>query len=209
MQWAHNTTVLNRPCWANEQQHVRKVGYRQTQVRLRADLPLLTKIDAILANDRESWFVCDVKSSRTNNCINFALLAVFTEAHPDVQVYVAVYTLMLTFIDNFSIDPTMLPTCIGDKGWNDNPISQWLSEHLLKAHDYFLPHAANSIIISTMKWLNSMRLDAIVDGYPLSKGAMSFAEYRRMQSGAPDAYAFFIFDKFNHPNIYTFIQMIP
>ena len=161
--------------------------------------------DECAGHDLSSAILCE-ESITTG--VNISQTA-YAHCHPDVQVYVAVYTLMLTFIDNFSIDPTMLPTCIGDKGWNDNPISQWLSEHLLKAHDYFLPHAANSIIISTMKWLNSMRLDAIVDGYPLSKGAMSFAEYRRMQSGAPDAYAFFIFDKFNHPNIYTFIQMIP
>lgn len=119
----------------------------------------------------------------------------YAHCHPDVQLYIAKYTMLATLLDNFSLNPEVLTAYVTEQVVEDEPILQWFSKCMLEAYEFFLPHAADAIVISTRKWFNSLLLDDIMQGRPLRAGNTRFAEYRRMQSGDPEAYAFFIFEK--------------
>lgn len=61
VQRSHHAPVLNRPCRPDEREQVGELWNRETQIRFRANFPLILQIRTILAHDREAWFVRDIE----------------------------------------------------------------------------------------------------------------------------------------------------
>jgi hypothetical protein len=77
--WSSHGTVLDWPCWANEHDPVRHVRTSQAKVRFWLVLPLLVEVDAIPADYREAWLVCNVKAGCADDCVDFAVLAIVAD----------------------------------------------------------------------------------------------------------------------------------
>ena len=68
--------ILDRPIGSDECDEIREFGNSQPEVALRADLPLVRKICAVLSNDREARSIADVEASGAYNGVDLAFDAV-------------------------------------------------------------------------------------------------------------------------------------
>ena len=127
----------------------------------------------------------------------------------DAQYFVAVYSFLVILADNNSVSQSVLEMYVSRGETSGNPILVWLAECLSVTHEYFSPYAAAAIVSATIGGLNSMALDTSISRCPMALWSRSFVDYRRLQSGFPDAYAMFVFEKRRFPEVYGYVHILP
>lgn len=136
----------------------------------------------------------------------------YTHTHIDVQVHITSYTLMTTSIDDFDLpgeatEQFVLRFVSGQPQLS--PSLEALADNLRRMYDFYLPHAASTIIASTLEFISATLLEKDTEDMSMVEGAEQFAIYTRSKSGVAAAYGLFIWDKLTFPNIYTYIQALP
>ena len=140
--------------------------------------------------------------------VDLALTA-YAHLSADAQYFVALYSFLVILADNNSVSQSVLEVYVSRGETSGNPILVWLAECLSTTHEYFNPYAAAAIVSATIGGLNSMALDASISRCPMALWSRSFVDYRRLQSGFPDAYAMFVFEKRRFPEVYGYVHILP
>lgn len=78
-QRAHDRPVLHRPVGPDERQEVGEVRHREPQVPLRAHLPFVGQVDAVLPDNREPGPVGYVEARRAHDRVDLDACAVFAD----------------------------------------------------------------------------------------------------------------------------------
>ena len=74
---------------------------------------------------------------------------------------------------------------------------------------YFLPFATRAIVNSALTYMDRNVFDRESKELDLHDAAQQYVEWKRMKNGMAEAYAFFVWDRYSFPNIYTYVQAIP
>lgn len=130
----------------------------------------------------------------------------------DVQVHIACYTFLATCIDDFAIPHAAIDgfmTRFYSNSPQLHPLLDRLVENILGMKDYFPAFATKLIIKSTIDFVNMMAFEQEVEATKLQPTALSYVVMKRFYNGAGDAYFCFIFDKFNFPDVSSYIQALP
>ena len=130
----------------------------------------------------------------------------------DVQVHIAKYTLVLLCVDEFEV-PTSAMDEFMERLYSGrpqlHPILDVTVDILRRMKDYYSPFLVTQIVKSTVDFINSMTLDAQTEEMALRPSALPYVKFKRFYNGIGEAYAAFIWDKFNFPNMFTYIQALP
>ena len=128
------------------------------------------------------------------------------------QLQIALYTALLVFADDFRVPVTALEAFAGRlySGVPQlHPVLDRLVDTLRRMREHYLPFAVSQIVRSTIGYVASMAADNEIGSMPLGPACLAYVTSRRLENGAADAYAHFIWDKFSFPRLETFIQVIP
>ena len=75
--------------------------------------------------------------------------------------------------------------------------------------DYFPAFPTKLIIKSTVDFVNMMAFEQEAGATKPRPAALSYVTMKRFYNGAGDAYFCFIFDKFNFPDVSSYVQAMP
>lgn len=132
----------------------------------------------------------------------------------EIQVLIAVYTVVLTSLD----DPGSINALPSEEfsrcyltGFpvKDMGLLGKFATILRNVWSYYSRYAAFTITSSTLEFLNSTILENETKDMILSSNAAAFLEYRRIKTGVAEAYAHFIWDSAKFPHESAYIQAIP
>lgn len=130
----------------------------------------------------------------------------------DVQLHITLYTLLCTLVDDFNVPPSALEQ-FADRLYSGqtqlHPILDHLVENLRGMKKYYAPFLASLIVKSTLGLIDTMAAETHLNTMKLRPAALNYVTSRRLANGVGDAYACFIWDKYNFPDLSTFIQTIP
>lgn len=137
---------------------------------------------------------------------------VFYQSNVDVQVHIALYTALLLFVDDFFVpreaSEEFVPRLL--KGHAQlHPLLDDVVVNLRDMVDYFPPHSARGIRTSALNFINRTVFDLERADHSLSEDAIYYVRWTRLKDGIGEAYAYFIWDKFNFPYTTGYIQAIP
>ncbi|KAH9944602.1 isoprenoid synthase domain-containing protein [Amylocystis lapponica] len=132
----------------------------------------------------------------------------------DTKVQIALYTALLTSMDNPEVMGSLPFDRLHDKLFSgvlktESDMFGHLSQILMGMWNHYPRFAASSILGSTLQFINVTILENETRSAVLSTQALSFIEYRRALSGVPDAYASFIWDKSRFPDVQVYIRILP
>ena len=130
----------------------------------------------------------------------------------DVQVHIALYTLLATCVDDLSVPLIALEEFMErfySRAPQLHPILDLLADNILGMGNYFPSFPTKIIIKSTIDFINMMAFEQNTQTMPLRPAAMSYITMKRLYNGAADAYFCFVFDKFAFPNVSSYIQALP
>ncbi|PSS05543.1 hypothetical protein PHLCEN_2v3745 [Hermanssonia centrifuga] len=196
-----------------------------TSFMLRTDLPvhgIILKyepnrsIQQLIRKEIRKWKIETLLSSVQHEHLTstgfYVSTTFYAHLHIDIQVQIALYTFLTCLIDDFDVGTQALEEfgtrlCSGHSQLH--PILDCMAKLLGRMPTYFLPYASQSIVISTIQFINATAFDKKTASMSLSDSASSFVEYKRERSGLGEAYGFFAWDKFTFPDISTYVQVIP
>jgi len=157
--------------------------------------------------------VSDIAPDRYDKHLRTALAigtTSYAHTHLDIQVHITIYTLLTTSIDDFDIPHADQFVARFTSGLPQlTPALDALADNLLHMVDFYPPYAANGIITSTLDFINATQFEKESKDFVLAEGAANYAIYTRFKNGVSQAYGLFIWDKFNHPDMHTYIQSLP
>ena len=127
----------------------------------------------------------------------------------DCQLHLAVYCILCFIVDDLFVPPTALAEFMqrlyfGSKQLH--PVLDLFVENLRGMHEYYTPFATSRIIKSTVDFIESVVLDSQIEATKLKSTTLSFATFRRLNSGIGEAFAAFIFDKVNFPDFHRIFK---
>lgn len=163
----------------------------------------------------KTWNVGDVSPARVDaHIITGVHVAVTSYGHTpfDVQVHIALYTTVLTLVDDFAIELVALEEFMSRLHTGTpqrHPLLQHLVDILAAMDKFFPPFPSKAIITSTISYINQNTIDKQVVNMPLNQAAVPYIEYKRICNGAAEAYGYFVWDKFAFPDVTSYIQAIP
>lgn len=143
--------------------------------------------------------------------INIATMA-YGHTHPDVQVQVTIYTILLIAIDDLGVDSRAMEEFVQRLHLGEHqlhPILDHLVENLRDMSKYFLPYAASAIVAATLQYVSATAFDKQAEDASMAPETVQYVEYKRVKNGVAEAYGFMIWDKFDFPDLTTHIQVIP
>lgn len=130
----------------------------------------------------------------------------------DVQVHIAKYTLVLLCVDEFEVPTSALEEFM-ERLYSGtpqlHPVLDVTVDILRRMKDYYPPFLVKQIVKSTVDFINSMSLDAQTETMALRPSALPYVKFKRFYNGIGEAYAAFIWDKFNFPDMFTYVQTLP
>lgn len=130
----------------------------------------------------------------------------------EVQVHIALLTMILSSIDDFNIEPVALEEFMSRLHTGTpqrHPLLQHLVEVLAATEKFFSPFTSKAIVTSSISYLHQNFIDKEIENMPLNQAAMPYIEYKRIYNGAAEAYGYLVWDKFTFPDITSYIQTIP
>lgn len=153
----------------------------------------------------------DCYDKQIETAVHMITLA-YCQGSIDVQVHIATYTALLLFVDDFNVPKEASEQFIGRlmSGLPQlHPILDLVVDNLRGMADFFPRHAAQTISTSALHHINRTVFDTERADTDLSDDAMHYVQWTRIKDGIGIAYAFFIWDKFNLPDLRAYIQAIP
>ncbi|CCL98540.1 uncharacterized protein FIBRA_00539 [Fibroporia radiculosa] len=149
--------------------------------------------------------------------ITVPTLAVTAYSHitsMDTKVLITLFTIIILAMD----DPAVLDSlsfrefhqkmCMGVVQQEAGMLGE-LTKVLKQMWDHYSAFSANSIYVSTLRFVNASILEHDAQNEPLRRGALPFVEYKRSMSGTTEAYACFVWEKSKFPDIKEYMQAIP
>lgn len=135
----------------------------------------------------------------------------YSYCHTDIQVLTALYSFLIAMTDDFDVSTEAMEEfssrlCTGQEQLH--PVLDRMAMILGRMPQYYSPYAAQSIVVSTIQFINATAFDKNTETMTPCEGAQSFVDYKRLRSGIGEAYGFFAFDKFTFPDISTHVQVI-
>ncbi|PSR80104.1 hypothetical protein PHLCEN_2v6805 [Hermanssonia centrifuga] len=130
----------------------------------------------------------------------------------DVQVHIALYTLLGLCVDDFLVDMHALQefsTRLNSGLPQLHPVLEYVVDILHRMSEFYLPYACKAIVISTIEFINMTLFEKEIEDMEICGDALRWVEYKRLRNGIGEAYAFFVWDKFSFPDITTHIQANP
>ncbi|THG93778.1 hypothetical protein EW026_g7552 [Hermanssonia centrifuga] len=130
----------------------------------------------------------------------------------DVQVHIALYTLLGLCVDDFIVDMHALQefsTRLNSGLPQLHPVLEYVVDILHRMPEFYLPYACKAIVISTIEFINMTLFEKEIEDMEVCGDALRWVEYKRLRNGIGEAYAFFVWDKFSFPDITTHIQANP
>ena len=161
-----------------------------------------------------SWDLGDVTAERYGPIIVAAINEATTSyghTHPDVQVHIALYSVLILIIDDLEINPAALQEFVQRLQTGApqlHPVLTYLAENIQHLPEYFPPYAATAIFAATVQFINSTVFDKELENMPLTKDSLPYVLYKRARNSLGEVYGFMVWDKFTFPNISTHIQVI-
>ncbi|KAJ3555390.1 hypothetical protein NM688_g2602 [Phlebia brevispora] len=139
-------------------------------------------------------------------------VTIYGYMEPNVQCQIALYAFCTFCVDDFIPDTRALEEfatrlCAGKPQLD--PLLGGLAEVLACMPDFYLPYAAQAIVISTIQFVNSTAFDKNTRSMTLHDHAILFPEYRRIANGIGEAFTVFAWDKHAFPDISSFVQVVP
>ncbi|KAI0343534.1 terpenoid synthase [Trametopsis cervina] len=136
----------------------------------------------------------------------------YAHTHIDIQVHITIYTLLATSVDDteipYSAMEEFIPRFLSGTP-QLSPLLDMLADNLRHMTDYYHSTSASGIITSTLEFMNATLLERDANNMVISKGATMYTRYIRAQNGIGQAYALFIWDKFNFPDMTSYVPAIP
>ena len=135
----------------------------------------------------------------------------FGHTHLDVQVHIALFTVLALCIDDLDINPEVLQEFVQRLHIGApqlHPVLDYLVENLQHLPDHFPPYAASAIFAGTVQFINSTLFDKESEKMALTKESLPYVLYKRARNSLGEVYGFFVWDKYNFPDISTHIQVI-
>jgi hypothetical protein len=168
----------------------------------RGEVAKLDLGDAPLGKPYEPAIICSIQLAST----------AYSHTPLEVRVQIAMYTLLCLLVDEFSVPAPALEGFV-DRMFSGlpqlHPVLDRLVENLQKMKDYYSPWTANQIIKSAACFVDSMAVDSHLKTMKLGPAALGYVTARRLSNGIGEAYAAFIWDKFNFPDVSCYVQTIP
>ncbi|KIP01167.1 hypothetical protein PHLGIDRAFT_80906 [Phlebiopsis gigantea 11061_1 CR5-6] len=136
----------------------------------------------------------------------------YSHTPTDVQVHIALYTLLAICIDDYHVSDIALGEFM-DRMYSGtaqlHPLLDRFVENLRDMRKFFSPYASKLIIKSSIDFVNNMAVDVELAGMSLRPTALAYVTSKRFYNGIGDAYACFVWDKFAFPRVATYLQAVP
>ena len=134
----------------------------------------------------------------------------YGHTHLDTQVYIALFTFLATcFDDNLASEDGGFTARFHAGLPQEHPFEQRFAEILHETGKHFPPFATGAIVNSALAYMDRNVLDRESKELDLHNAAQQYVEWKRTKNGMAEAYAFFIWDRYSFPSVYTYIQAIP
>ena len=138
-------------------------------------------------------------------------ITTFGHTHPDVQVHIALFTVLALCIDDLEIKTGALEEFVQrlHTGTRQlHPVLDNLVDNLGELPKYFPPYSAAAIFAATVQFVNSTLFDKQAEEMPLTADSMPYVLYKRARNSLGEVYGFYVWDRFSFPDIATHIQVI-
>lgn len=136
----------------------------------------------------------------------------YGQNHIKTQVQIALFTLLALCVDDLEVGTEALEAFTSRlyTGASQlDPVLDCLVDNLHHMSDHFLPYASKSIAVATIDFVNATIFNEESSGMSLRDAALPYVEYKRLRNALGGAYGFFVWDRYNFPDISTHIQAIP
>ena len=143
--------------------------------------------------------------------VNFATTT-FGHNHFDTQVHIALFTVLCLCVDDLEVDTTALAEFVQrlQSGMPQlHPVLDHLAERLRRTPDFYSPYASSAIVAGTVHFTNCTLFDKESESMELHPSALPFVLYKRARNSLGEVYASYVWDKFNFPDVFTHIQILP
>ncbi|KAJ3559858.1 hypothetical protein NM688_g80 [Phlebia brevispora] len=145
-----------------------------------------------------SWDLGDIAPDRRDRhvvtSINMATTA-FGHTHSDVQVHIALFTVLALCIDDLEIKSGALEEFIPrlHTGTRQlHPVLDYLVDNLHHLPDYYPPYAACAIFAGTIQFINSTIFDKESENMALTAESLPYVLYKRARNSLGEVYGFFV-----------------
>ena len=190
---------------------MQRVGVTAKDYKLDPDCILEQRV----RQEMEHWDLGDVSPRQVNprliTAVHF-ISSAYGHLPFDVQVHVTLYTILDLLIDDLNVPNSALAEFM-ERMYSGtpqlHPVLDLLVRYLVDMKEYYPPFATQQIIRSTLDFVNSMALDADAEKMALCPAAVSYVTFRRLSNGIGDAYGAFVWDKFNIPDVTSYLQAFP
>lgn len=159
-----------------------------------------------------SWGLTSNAYDKAIHCAAYIGSLVFYQSNVDVQVHIAVFTALLIAVDDLIVPREALEEFVPRlvKGSAQlHPVLDALMANMRDLVDYFPLCAARGIRTSVLNFINRNVFDLEQADRALSQGAMHYVRWARLKDGLGEAFAYFIWDKFQFPQTTGYIQALP
>lgn len=127
----------------------------------------------------------------------------------DTQVHIALFTFLAACFDDHLASASAEFTARFHAGLPQrHPLLQQFSEILHAMYEYFLPFAARAIVNNALTYMERNVFDRESRDMPLHGAALQYVEWKRMNNGMAEAYAFFVWDRYSFSDVYAYVQAV-
>lgn len=161
-----------------------------------------------------TWDFGDISPARverhTVTSINMAVTT-FDHTHPDVQIHIALFTVLGLCIDDLEIGTGALEEFVHRLHTSTpqlHPVLDLLVKNMQELPKYFPPYAAAAIYAAIVQFVNSTFFDKQSECMTLTAESLPYVLYKRARNSLGEVYGFFVWDKYNFPDVSVHIQVI-
>lgn len=145
--------------------------------------------------------------------ISAALGMSFNSHSPmEVRLQVALYSLVIFLTDDCEIPAAALDEFM-HRFYSGRPQLHPVLDHMVEIlhgmDEFFPPLAVKGIVQGTVDYMNVNAFEPHAEKLPLHPAALSYVTARRMKHGLAEPFLMFLFDKFNYPDVSTWVQAVP
>lgn len=180
-------------------------------------LPILTparnlELEATVRAQLNSWGLSDILRGHDVTAIVLTVTA-YSHLSASTRLQITLYTALATCMDGRILaDPSVFHTFhqrFHTGSAQSDVLLDKFSKLLIGMPEHFSWFTANSIITSSLEFINVTLLESDSASLILRKDTLPFLDYRRRKSGIAEAYAYFIWEKETFPDVKTYMQAVP
>ena len=146
-----------------------------------------------------------------NGSIGIATIA-YGHTPTAVQLYITLYTTVAFAVDDGACTAEALFAFADKMHYGVPQLHPLLDRYVGVLQDmrkFYSAFGVKMIVRSTLDFVNSVPLEKHVSDMAIHPSAQSYVNFKRAHNGIGDAYTAFIWDKFNFPDVSTYLQAFP